>query len=69
VVSEVLREIRSSSPTDTSQNRVIDWFPVPGASDCPVLHLTVDPQPTWQLAVGGWHTRLFGAPRRRFGEL
>jgi hypothetical protein len=39
------------------------------APDCPVLHLTVGPRSTWQLAVGGGHSGLSGAPRGRSGEL
>jgi hypothetical protein len=42
-----------------AQNRVIAWFPVPGAPDrpagepdCPVHHLTIGPRSTWKLAIG-----------------
>jgi hypothetical protein len=36
-----------------AENRVTGWFPVLGASDHPVHHLTVGPRLTCKLAVGG----------------
>ena len=36
----------------TATKSLIGWFPVLGAPDCPVHHITIGPRPTWPLVIG-----------------